>query len=174
MGALLINRDLRAKDVEAFDLHLGTAREHLKNLSVFYPDFRLWFENKVEPGVLSGDRSLLFRHVGPRLAGIAVVKHDVLEQKLCCLRVLPDFAGSGVGLRLFEDSFEVLKTTQPLLSVCEEQLPSFVRVFNHFGFRQECRYPDFYRTGATEHSYNGILTPPSSKKIPCDLFERII
>lgn len=159
MTAILINSTFRDRDPEGFSAHLSTAREHLTNLSIFYPDFGPWFNTKVVPGLHSGSRSLLMRNVGRRLAGIAVLKHDGLEQKLCCLRVLPDFSGSGVGLHLFEDSFELLKTTQPLLSVCEEQLPKFARVFDHFGFRSGSRYQDFYRVGSTEHSYNGLLIP---------------
>lgn len=164
MTSLLIDKKLRSKDADTFDLHLGTARGCLKNLSDFYPDFSLWFEGKVEPGLMTGERSLLIRHVGERLAGIAVLKHDGLETKLCCLRVLPEFAGSGVGLRLFEDSFEHLKTSQPLLSVCEEQLPKFIRIFDYFGFRLGHRYQDFYRAGSSEHSYNGLLDANWSKK----------
>lgn len=104
------------------------------------------------------------RHVGTQLAGIAVLKHDLEERKLCCLRVLPDFSGSGLGLRLFEDSFEMLQTDYPLLSVCEEQLPHFQRVFDHFGFRTGSRYDGFYRRGVAEHSFNGLLYPSRMDK----------
>jgi hypothetical protein len=58
---------------------------------------------------------------------------------------------------MFEDSFELLGTEKPLLSIAEESHPQFHRIFNYFGFEHTQSYPDLYRPAKTEHSYNGEL-----------------
>lgn len=159
MRSTVVDHLLLRRDPHAYDLAVSVARERLGHLSFFYPDFGKWFSQKVEPGLATGARTLLMRRVAGELAGITILKHDLEESKLCCLRVLPGFNGSGLGLRLFEDSFEMLKTEHPLLSVSEEQLPQFQRVFDHFGFRHGGRYDGVYRKGVIEHSFNGLLCP---------------
>jgi len=161
-----VGRDLFLRDPEAHASTVALARLQLSSLSCFYPEFDLWFKNKVEAGLASGERTLLIRNVGEHVAGIAILKHDAHESKLCCLRVLPRFNGSGVGLKLFEDSFHTLDTDRPLLTVSAEHLPHFKRVFNHFGFDHVRDYIDFYRKGVIEHSFNGVLKTTHGDELP--------
>jgi hypothetical protein len=164
MRSNIVDRSLLLRDEHAYHEAVDIARDRLRHLSQFYPDFTRWFSQKVEIGLASGERTLLMRYVGSDLAGIAVVKHNMFESKLCCLRISPEFDGSGLGLKLFEDSFEVLQTDHPLLSVCEEQLPKFQRVFKHFAFKYGHHYKNFYRSGVSEHSFNGLLSPDPINK----------
>jgi hypothetical protein len=114
---------------------------------------------KVLPGIAEGERSVLTEYRDGHLAALAIVKDDGLEKKLCCLRVLPGYQNlSGIGVRLFDRCFDVLGTDKPLLSVAEEQLPKFERLFKHYGFHEVQAYADYYRHGATEFAFNGNLT----------------
>lgn len=157
MRSLLVTHKMFESDPERFDNLVDSTRDHLIHLSSFYPSFAHWYDCKVVPGLRRGDRTLVLRYFNGPLGGIAITKDDGLEKKLCCLRVLPHLNGSGLGLRLFEDAFQVLSTEKPLLSVSDEQLLKFHRIFTHFGFVHGKRYDDLYRVGCVEHSYNGQL-----------------
>ena len=157
MRPLFVTQQLFESDPERFNHLIASTRDHLIHLSSFYPSFAHWYDCKVVAGLKKGNRTLVHRYIGGRLGGIVITKDDGLEKKLCCLRVLPHLNGSGLGLRIFDDAFEVLGTEKPLLSVSEEQLLKFHRIFAHFGFVHGRRYDDLYRIGHVEHSYNGQL-----------------
>jgi len=147
-----------ARDPEQTSGMMSEVLARVQDLKDFYPSFDLWLVDQVIPGVHAGDRSILAEYRRGELAALAILKDDGLEKKLCCLRVLPDFKNiTGLGIRMFEKSFEVLGTEQPLLSVSEERLPTFDRIFSFFGFEKSKAYEGLYRPNATEFAFNGEL-----------------
>lgn len=156
MQSTVIDQRLAISDPERFVSLSALAKRELEAVSELYPGFAHWYQTKVKPGLISGQRKVLVRAARGRLAGLAVLK-IAEERKLCCLRVLPEFQGSGVGVRLFKDAFEELGTEHPLLSVADERLPIFDRVFDYFGFQIGGEYMDMYRTNSKEYSFNGTL-----------------
>ncbi len=159
MNVQLLDASLLRSDPEAFRMRLGDARGYLETLSDFYPSFGAWFTEKVMPGVAAGERTIVLQNTSGVLSGIAVLKNTPEEQKLCCLRVLPEFQGTGAGVRLFDKSFDLLNNKSPLLSVSEEQLPAFEKIFRYFGFEYAQEYCGIYRPKKTEISFNGLLIP---------------
>ena len=147
---------LRSNGVEAHGL-LAELTRSLSVVSLCYPAFDMWLSGRVMPGLYSGDRRLLVEARNGVLAGIAIVKDDGLEKKLCCLRVMPKFQGTGLGLRLFDRAFESLRTEKPLLSVSEEQKPRFERLFEYYGFSVEGVAIGYYRPKKLEYSVNGLI-----------------
>ncbi len=157
--SLTIDRFSIASSEEAVRLIPAIHRE-LVGLSRLYPEFRDWFSQKVVPGIFTGERSLLVELRDDSIAGVAIIKDDGIEQKLCCLRVSTEFQKKGgVGYRLFERSMEELDTRYPLLSVSEDRFLEFRRIFNHFGYEKAWEYPELYRPGKIELSFNGLLLP---------------
>lgn len=77
-----------------YDSHhyLDMVLSRMSDLSEFYPGFHNWMAEKVIPGLFDNQRSLhlYFSSVNQQLAGITILKHSQEEQKLCCLRVLPN------------------------------------------------------------------------------------
>ncbi|WP_416233218.1 GNAT family N-acetyltransferase [Castellaniella sp.] len=130
----------------------------ISDLADQYPDFHQWFEQKVIPGIRIGERTLLVEYRSGKIAGLVVLKETDEEQKLCCLRVMEDFHSTGLGIRLFERSFELLNNDKPLLSISDTRFPSFVRVCHYFGFRLEQELTGLYRPGHTEYVFNGVLS----------------
>lgn len=131
----------------------------VNDLRDFYPRFDDWLAGKVLPGLVAGERTLLVEYRDGLLAALAVVKDDGLEKKLCCLRVFPGYQNShGLGIRMFHRAFDVLGTDKPVLSVAEERLPVFDRIFDHFGFELAAEYQELYRPGRSEFAFNGELT----------------
>ncbi|MFN3734603.1 GNAT family N-acetyltransferase [Comamonas testosteroni] len=162
MQSTVIDQHLAISDPERFVVLSALAKRELESVSGLYPGFTHWYQTKVEPGLISGQRKILVRAVRGCLAGLAVLK-IAEERKLCCLRVMPEFQGSGVGVRLFKDAFEELKTEHPLLSVADARLPIFDKVFDYFGFQIGGVYVDMYRANSKEYSFNGTLLLPASQ-----------
>lgn len=150
-----------ARDQESASGMLAEVLSRVQDLKDFYPGFDAWLSQRVVPGLQSGDRSILVEYRQGLLAGLAILKDDGVEKKLCCLRVLPGFEDRyGLGVRLFEKSLEKLETKYPLLSVAEERLSAFARLFNHFGFELGGVHHGLYRTERTEYAFNGTLIVP--------------
>lgn len=129
----------------------------LKKISWQYPNFESWLDEKVLTGLYDGTRSIIVEWREDKIAGVAILKHDLTEKKLCCLIIMPDFQNKGIGIKLFKKVFAVLGTDKPLLSISEDKLPEFEKIFNYFGFVKTATYPNLYHPNTTEISYNGYL-----------------
>lgn len=132
---------------------------HLKLLTSYYPNFDSWLENKVFMGLYKNERQIILEWREDLLAGIAIVKNDGFEKKICCLRVQPEFQNKGLGIKLFEKSMSLLETDKPLLSISDNHvnLDNYLKIFQYFGFKQSAIYPDLYMKNATELAFNGLL-----------------
>lgn len=129
----------------------------IKSMTTTYPSIEGWGYDKVRTGLMNGTRSILLEWRDSKLAGVAILKNDGLEKKICCLRIVEEYQNLGMGVRLFKRSFEELGTDKPLLSVSETVLPKFKKIFDHFGFVKTETYPDKYIKGISEISFNGYL-----------------
>ncbi len=160
MLSTTIDRISLAIDAEASLATLSEMGSYASVLRNYYPEFDLWFSKKVYPQLFTGERAILAEYREGQLAGFAIVKDNGFEQKLCCLRVMPSFQNArGLGLRLFDRTFDYLETDKPVLSVSEEMLPKFNRIFSHFGFKMAQQYDGYYRKEKSEFSFNGLLLP---------------
>ena len=68
---------------------------HLNMLFRNYPNFENWLEHKVLSGLYNGNRSILLKCRENKVAGVAILKNDIEEKKLCCLRIMPEFQNKG-------------------------------------------------------------------------------
>lgn len=170
-----IDREFLLANPNAQKHIVNFVKSSLFGLSDFYPQFDQWLKKKVLPGLIAGERSILLQYTCGRFSGLAIVKDDGLEKKLCCLRVLPEFQGSGAGLQLFERTFETLNNDMPLLSIAEEQKENFKRIFSYYGFELAKQYKNFYRPSKDELSFNGLIDKnfetnfPDSNRSPSGL-----
>lgn len=160
--SVIINK-ATIESCEETNILLPQIHQELIDLSHLYPGFKAWYEQKVLPGIVLGERSLLIELRNNSLAGIAIIKDDGIEKKLCCLRVISEFQNkSGIGLRLFERSMKELDTQYPLLSVSNDRAHDFERLFQYFGFKKSWEYPDLYRPKKIEFSFNGLILEPTA------------
>lgn len=147
---VLINELIHLKVIEAyFDLLYA----HLRQAQIYYPEFRNWFYEKVVPDSLANNRKILIEERDNKIAGIAIVK-KVDEKKLSTLRVMEAYQNRGIGLKLFERAFEVLESDKPFLTVSEEKLPEFDKLFKYYGFKLTSVHSGFYRHGKKEFFFN--------------------
>lgn len=161
MPIITLDRSMAIQYPAEFEKISGEAFLQLRALSRLYPKFQEWYLHKVIPGLISGDRAIIMNVSGGSTSGLAILKTGE-EKKLCCLRVASAMEGTGVGVRLFKHAFEWLETESPILSVAEERVGAFDRIFNHFGFEPAASYEGLYRPMKTEFSFNGLITAISS------------
>lgn len=130
------------------------AMPFLASLDRYYPGIQDWYVNQVVPGLAQGESVLLLERHGCRIQGMALGKRGA-ETKLRCVRVLPEQAHQGLGIRLMDRMFEALETTQPHCTVSEELLHQYSRIFvNRYGFALSNVSKGQYRPRKLEYHFN--------------------
>jgi len=160
---MLLTQDSLERDPRLLGEALRVITQDAEFLRASYPHFDKWFACKVLPGLFAGERTVLIEERDSVAVGLMILKHTESEKKLCTLRVRPHFESRGLGVRMFQTAFDILKTERPLLSVSETSLPKFERLFHHFGFAQEAVYQERYLPRVDEFSFNGLLDVPKPR-----------
>lgn len=148
-------------NIENFNagLYYGTMadiKSTVLTLKSNYPKISQWFQAKVEPGIIKGDRSIILAKSGENLAGFTILKNASEEKKICTFYVYPKFRGCGVANDLFQESFRVLGTTKPLMTIPENRFKQFSKYVDEFGFELANR--DYvYQNDTKELIFNGSL-----------------
>lgn len=137
---------------------LPRVSETLVPLSHEYPGFCSWYNSKVLTGLLTGDRSILISTDNDELTGIAILKHEKREKKICTLRIVSEFRGQGHGSALIGKARQLLRTDYPLITVPSPRLAEFEPVLRRYDFELAQRLPDHYIEGQTEYVFNGLLS----------------
>lgn len=119
----------------------------------YYPHFQEWFFYKVLPDLVHGRRMIISEVRNDKIAGLSILKVSE-EKKLSTLKVSTDYLNKGIGLKLFEKSFSILETEKPFLTVSEEKLVEFSKIFGYYGFKLTSVHEDLYRKGKKEFFYN--------------------
>lgn len=132
----------------------------LQNLNKNYPDFYNWYHEKVIP---DPNRKILVLSEGQKIAGVLITK-DGFEKKICTLRVNKKYRHKGLGSYLMKQSFNLLNTDKPIITVSENHLFEFNPLLRRFGFDLKRIYHNYYMIGKNEYSFNGYLVDNESKK----------
>ena len=114
---------------EQMSLYYTQIRKFVKKLVFEYTDFCKWFLELFQNGaVLKEGREILLCECDYQLAGIAILKNDGNEKKICTLRVAKTF-----------------------------QRQEFKKLFERYDFQLEEERKGYYRLFSTELVYNGVL-----------------
>lgn len=129
----------------------------LQDVRSYYPNFLQWYYLKVLPQIATGKRDVvLYTHYSD-VCGIEILKNGE-EKKICTLKVNAEYQKRGIGKKLFETSFKILQTDNPIITVSDSKVFQFRRVLNDYKFQltQVCR--DKYIKGKSELVFNGMLS----------------
>ena len=69
------------------------------------------------------------------------------EKKLCCLFVDPNYRGQKIASKLIEDSFELLNTNKPLMTVSQQNLGMLQKLIDRYGFELTSVKEYYYNEG---------------------------
>lgn len=128
-------------------------------LSPDYPEIDHWFTGKVVPGLRGGSRHIVRHERNGRIAALGIAKSEAGENKICTVRVAPEFVGRGLGVRVFDELMHWLGTDRPLATVSEGRLGEFCRIFDHYGFRLTSVHTGLYVPGRAEYVFNEPRSP---------------
>ena len=124
-------------------------------ISIMYPGFVDWFWDKVVPGVVNGSDKVILGLNKGNIIGVSMIKLTG-EKKLRALRVEDKYQKKGYGLHLIDKSLELLGTDKPIVSVSEEMINQYSRIFiNRYNFDMTFVYNGLYRKGVLEYEFNG-------------------
>ena len=130
------------------------ALRFLLPISGDYPGIGDWFSRKVLPGIRQDTRRIIKIERSGSIAALGIAKKEGGEYKICTVRVAERFVGMGMGLRIFDELLKWLEVDQPHLTVSEQKLPAFKRIFEYYGFRLTSTEQGRYLPGCVEFSYN--------------------
>ena len=99
-----------------------------------YPGYLQWYYCKNIPRILSGLGEGLFDLDTYLLKGLIFIKYD--EKKISTLYVDEEYRRNGLGQKMLEDSFKLLGTDKPLITIPEKKLFMFERFIKDYNWKE--------------------------------------
>ena len=132
--------------------------QFVMRLSLEYPNFSQWYRNLFSNNYeLNSGREIILCENNYSIIGIAILKSNELEKKICTLQVDKNFQRQGIGAKLVEMSLEWLENDNPIITIHEAKQNEFSSLLNHYGFKLEQIQRNYYNFFSTELVYNGTL-----------------
>ena len=118
-------------DNNEFDQIYNKMYEMTKFLESTYKDYKNWFFNIQKNGILNKDREIIFVLNNDKVIAFITIKKS--ENKVSTLFVDENHRNLGIGTKLFDESFKLLKTDKPYFSINKENvslLDKFIKKYN--------------------------------------------
>lgn len=104
-----------------------------------YQDYLKWYYTKNIPRVLNRTGEILFYLDGLTVAGLAILKKDFEESKICTLMISEEYRKKGYSKELLESSFEYLGTDKPLITIPSCRLDEFKDIIDAYDWKEDSR-----------------------------------
>lgn len=153
---LIINRMSILNDstlVSEFD----NVFQSLKDLQKEYSNFKYWYYKKVFNGIFDGSRTIILKKYYNDIIGLAILKNDEYEKKICTLRVVNRIKDKGLGTEILNQSLNILRTNIPIITVSSIYNHEYISLLRNYEFKLYKIYKSYYRKGIDEYTYNGYL-----------------
>jgi len=143
---------------EKKQIYYNEIRNFVRKIAWEYSGFWTWYDKLFSSDLeLNETREIIICQSRFQMAGIAILKKDLEEQKICTLRVAKEFQHQGIGKELMEQSIEWLENERPLITVHKSKSSEFKSLFDRYGFVLEEKQKNYYHLFNTEFVYNGAL-----------------
>lgn len=130
----------------------------LSRLIFEYQGFQNWYNRLFEISYnLKQNREIVICEHQLNIVGIAIIKNDLNEKKICTLRVSKSHQRQGIGHKLIEMCFEQLNTEKPMITLHKNKLNQFEKLLNYYDFELEQTQKHYYSIFSTELVFNGTL-----------------
>lgn len=123
-----------------------------------YKGFRNWYQNLYEEGFeLKSNREIIICEREAQIIGIAIIKNDLHEKKICTLKVARKYQNQGIGHHLVEMCIRQLHISKPMITLHKSKFHQFEKLLNDYSFelKQTCKH--YYSYFSTELVFNGLL-----------------
>lgn len=108
-----------------------------------YPEYFEWFFKKNLPRLFNGTGEIIFYLDALSIGGLAILKKDIDEKKICTLLISEEFRKKGYGKLLVEESFEFLGTSKPLITIPAFSVDKFSSIIKAYDWKESCRTSDY-------------------------------
>ncbi len=161
MHTKLIDKEFYDNHYNEFYLYSKEIVLLLHDLKKEYPNFDQWIIKALSE-VGKGKRSIILKILNTKIVAISIIKHTKREQKLCTVRVIPEYRDLGIGTELMHDSLIILNNDHPLATVSTTKINEFRPLLKKLNFEETQVLDSFYKKGLREHVFNGVLKEVSS------------
>lgn len=135
---ILSNMDRKNFSKAVNEIYLSTDYNHKQ-----YPEYLKWFFQKSIPRIFNGTGEIIFFLNGLSIGGLAILKNDIDEKKICTLLISDEFKRKGYGSLLLEDSFKFLGTEQPVITIPTYSVDDFSAIIQHYNWKESCRTSEY-------------------------------
>lgn len=104
-----------------------------------YPEYLKWYYSKNIPRVLNGSGEIIFYLDGLTVAGLAILKKDIDEAKICTLMISEEYRKKGYSKELLESSFEFLGTDKPLITIPSNRIEEFQGIISTYDWYESLK-----------------------------------
>ena len=135
----------------------------LSRLAFEYQGFQSWYQGLYTDGFeLKYNREIIICEDEFRIAGVAIIKNDLQEKKICTLRVAQEYQHQGIGHNLVEICMRQLHTDHPMITLHRSKLNQFEKILSYYNFELEQTQKHYYSIFSTELVFNGRLPEKES------------
>lgn len=132
--------------------------KYLNKLVFEYHGFQKWYQNLFTNSYdLKQNREIIICEDFLHIIGIAIIKDDFDEKKICTLRVSKSYQHQGIGHNLVELCLSQLNTEKPMITLHKNKLYQFEKIFKYYNFELEQTQKHYYSIFNTELVFNGFL-----------------
>lgn len=123
-----------------------------------YQGFQSWYEGLyTEEFELKYNREIIICEEQFRIVGVAIIKNDLQEKKICTLRVAREYQHQGIGHNLVEMCMQQLHTDKPMITLHKSKMNQFEKLLSYYNFELEQTQKHYYSIFSTELVFNGLL-----------------
>ena len=108
-----------------------------------YQEYLKWYYNKNIPRVLNGTGEIIFYLEGFTVSGLAILKKDIDEKKICTLMINEEYRKKGYSKEILESAFEYLETDKPLITIPTKRIEEFKSIITAYDW-EESKRTDMY------------------------------
>lgn len=97
-----------------------------------YPKHFEWYWSKEIPRVFDGTGEVVICAINNNVAGVAFLKKDDTESKICTFLVVDGYRGKHIATTMLDYAFKYLGTTKPLITIADYKIPLFEHIIKKY------------------------------------------
>ena len=118
-----------------------------------------WYWTKEIPRIFNGTSEVIVCTIKTNIAGVAFLKKDSTESKICTLLIVDEYREKHVATVLLKHAFKYLGTTKPLITIADYRLPMFEHIIQKYDWKlTQTLSEGYYNNSSCELVYNGYLS----------------
>ena len=123
-----------------------------------YPKYFEWYWSKDIPRVFDGTGEIVVCTTDGNIAGVASLKKDSTERKICTFFVVKNYRGQHVATKMLEYIFDYLGTSKPLITITDYKVSAFKPIIRKYDWKlTQITSKGYYNSSSREFVYNGVL-----------------